>query len=92
MVLASTASKIDGYRIVAYRGVAHGQTWEELLRHAEAMGANAILNTCFDSAIDVDTLFHGAGVVVEALTLLPGTSVSTTTPEIQIASEPPSNP
>jgi uncharacterized protein YbjQ (UPF0145 family) len=92
MVLASTASNIDGYRIVAYKGLVHGQTWDELLRHAEAMGANATLNTCFDNAIDVDTLFHGAGVVIEPLTLQSGTTISTTEPEIQFASEPPTNP
>jgi hypothetical protein len=32
----------------------------------EALGANAILNTCYD-ALDVGTLFHGAAVVTEPI-------------------------
>src|SRR5271165_3877332 len=35
------------------------------LRHAEALGANAILNTRYDDALDVETLFHDAAVVIE---------------------------
>lgn len=65
MILTSTEPEIEGYRITAYKGVVQGQTWDEFLHHAEQIGANAILNTCFDNALDVDTLFHGAGMVVE---------------------------
>lgn len=43
-----------------------------LLKSAEALGANAILNTCFDDALDVDTLFHGTAVVIQPfLAILP---------------------
>jgi hypothetical protein len=64
VLLASTEERIEGYAIAAYKGILQGQTWNELLRQAEALGANAILNTCFDDALDVDTLFHSRGVVV----------------------------
>jgi uncharacterized protein YbjQ (UPF0145 family) len=71
-VIAVTAvSSINGYEIVAYKGTAQGETFDELLRNAEALGANAILNTCFDDALDVDTLFHGAAVVIEPIATLP---------------------
>jgi hypothetical protein len=53
--------------IVAYRGTAQGATFEELQKSAESLGANAILNTCFDDALGVDTLFHGAAVVIEPI-------------------------
>lgn len=65
MIAVTTASRIESYQIVAYKGTAQGETFEELLKRAEALGANAILNTCYDDAFDVDTLFHGAAVVVE---------------------------
>src|SRR5215831_7495984 len=45
------------------RGVAQGETYPALLRDAEALGANAVLNTCFDDALDVETLYHGPAVV-----------------------------
>lgn len=64
MILTSTDSRIEGYGITAYRGIVQGETWNELLRNAEEIGANAVLNTCFDDALDVDTLFHGTAVVV----------------------------
>lgn len=64
MILTSTESQIEGYWITAYRGIVQGETWKELLRNAEQIGANAVLNTCFDDALDVDTLFHGTAVVV----------------------------
>jgi hypothetical protein len=65
VILTSTGSQIEGFWITAYKGIVQGQTWDEFLRNAEAMGANAVLNTCFDDALDVDTLFHGAGVVLK---------------------------
>lgn len=67
MIAVTTTSAIEGYRITAYKGSAQGLTFDELLRHAEALGANAILNTCYDDALDVETLFHGAAVVIEPL-------------------------
>jgi uncharacterized protein YbjQ (UPF0145 family) len=67
MIAVTTVARIDGYRIVAYKGTAQGETFEELLTSAEYLGANAILNTCYDDALDVDTLFHGAAVVIEPI-------------------------
>jgi uncharacterized protein YbjQ (UPF0145 family) len=67
MIAVTTASRIGGYYIAAYKGIAQGETFEELLKSAEALGANAIFNTCFDDALDVDTLFHGAAVVIERI-------------------------
>ena len=67
MTLTSTQARIEGCRITAYKGIVQGETWNDLLRHAEKIGANAVLNTCFDDALDVDTLFHGAAVVIEPL-------------------------
>lgn len=64
MILTSTESEIEGYRITAYKGIVQGETWNELLRNAEKIGANAVLNTCFDGALGVDTMFHGTAVVV----------------------------
>jgi uncharacterized protein YbjQ (UPF0145 family) len=69
MIMATTAPRIEGHHIAAYKGTAQGETFEELLKSAEALGANAILNTCFDDALDVDTLFHGAVVVIEPIPL-----------------------
>jgi uncharacterized protein YbjQ (UPF0145 family) len=65
MIAVTTGCWIEGYQIVACKGTAQGATFDELLKDAEALGANAILNTCFDDALDVDTLFHGAAVVIE---------------------------
>ncbi|SPE33541.1 hypothetical protein SBA2_80056 [Acidobacteriia bacterium SbA2] len=31
------------------------------------MGANAIIGTCYDNALDVETLFHGAAVIIEPI-------------------------
>jgi len=67
VVLTSTEARIEGCRITAYKGTVRGETWNELLRRAQEIGANAVLNTCFDDALDVDTLFHGAAVVIEPL-------------------------
>jgi len=65
MVAVTTETRLDGYQIAAYKGTAEGATFADLLRHAEALGANAILNCCYDDALDVETLFHGAAVVIE---------------------------
>lgn len=65
MLVTSTESQIEGYWISAYRGIVQGQTWDELLRNAELIGVNAILNIRFDNALDVDTLFHGSAVVLK---------------------------
>jgi uncharacterized protein YbjQ (UPF0145 family)/predicted DNA-binding transcriptional regulator AlpA len=67
VIAVTTASRIRGYYIAAYKGIAQGETFEELSKSAEALGANAIFNTCFDDALDVDTLFHGAAVLIEAI-------------------------
>ena len=67
MIAVTTETRLEGYQIAAYKGTAQGATFDDLLRHAEALGANAILNTCYDDALDVETLFHGAAVVIEPL-------------------------
>jgi uncharacterized protein YbjQ (UPF0145 family) len=55
------------YDSIENQGTAEGETYGELLKSAEALGANAILNACYDDALDVDTLFHGAAVVIEPI-------------------------
>jgi len=70
MIAVTTETRLDGYQIAAYKGTAQGATFADLLRHAEALGANAILNACYDDALDVETLFHGAAVVIEQVPLL----------------------
>ncbi|HXJ95469.1 MAG TPA: hypothetical protein VMT20_21720 [Terriglobia bacterium] len=65
IAIATTQTHLDGYHITAYKGVAQGETYLALLRDAEALGANAVLNTCFDDALDVETLYHGAAVVIK---------------------------
>lgn len=67
MIVVTTGCWIEGYQIVAYKGTAQGATFDQLLKSAEALGANAILNICYDDALDVDTLFHGAAVVIERI-------------------------
>ena len=64
MILTSTQARIDGYEITAYKGTVQGGTWGELIRNTEKIGANAVLNVCYDNALDVDIQFHGVGVVV----------------------------
>jgi hypothetical protein len=63
--LATTQTHLDGYHITAYKGIAQGERYLALLCDAEALGANAVLNTCFDDALDVETLYHGAAVVIQ---------------------------
>jgi uncharacterized protein YbjQ (UPF0145 family) len=64
-MLTSTESQIRGYWISAYKGVAQGETWDDLLRRAEELGANTVLNTYFDNALDLETSFHGSAVVLK---------------------------
>ena len=65
MIAVTTETRLEGYQIAAYKGTAQGATFADLLRHADSLGANAILNTCYDDALDAETLFHGAAVVIE---------------------------
>jgi hypothetical protein len=62
---------IEGCQIVGYKGTAQGAVFDELLKSAEALAANAILNTCYDRALDVGTLFHGAAVIIEPIPVPP---------------------
>jgi uncharacterized protein YbjQ (UPF0145 family) len=65
MIFATTASSIEGYQIVAFKGTAQSATFEGLLSKTEDLGANAVLNVCYDNTLSADTLFHGSAVVVE---------------------------
>ena len=65
MILVTTASAFDGYRVIATKGTAQGATFEHMLLHAEALGANAIINANYDNALGPKPLFHGNAVVVE---------------------------
>lgn len=56
IAVATARTRIEGYCISAYRGTAQGETFAGLLRNAETLGANAVLNTCFDDALDIETL------------------------------------
>ena len=67
IVAVTIGSKFQGFRITGYKGTASGATFDELLQHAESMGANAIIGACYDNALDVETLFHGAAVVIEPI-------------------------
>ena len=67
MVAVTIDSNVHGFRITGYKGIACGATFDELLQHAESMGANAIIGTCYDNALDVETLFHGAAIVIEPI-------------------------
>ena len=65
MIAVTVDSSVQGFRITGYKGTACGATFDKLLQHAESMGANAVIGTCYDNALDVETLFHGAAVVIE---------------------------
>lgn len=65
MIFATTTSTVEGYQIVGYRGTVQGTTFEDLLNNTEALGANAVLNVCYDNALSTDTLFQGSAVVIE---------------------------
>jgi len=64
IAVATTRAHIEGYWIAAYKGTAKGDAFAAFLRNG-ALGANAVLNTCFDDALDVETPYHGAAVVIE---------------------------
>jgi len=65
VILVTTTSEIDGCRVIATKGTAQGATFDDMLRHAEALGANAIINANYDNALGPEPLFHGNAVVVE---------------------------
>lgn len=65
MILVTTRSQLDGYRITATKGSAQGARFEEMLRHAEQLGANAILNATYQRTIGADAMFVGDAVLVE---------------------------
>jgi uncharacterized protein YbjQ (UPF0145 family) len=65
MILVTTTSEIEGYRVVTTKGTAQGATFEEMLRHAESLGANAVVDADYDDALGKEALFHGTAVVVE---------------------------
>jgi uncharacterized protein YbjQ (UPF0145 family) len=65
MILVTTAHELDGYRVVATKGTAQGATFEDMLGHAEGLGANAILNADYDNELGREALFYGNAVVVE---------------------------
>jgi len=67
MTSVTTNSTIDGYRVTACKGRAQGATFEEMLHHAEGLGANAILNVRYDNALGGEALFHGNAAVIEPI-------------------------
>jgi hypothetical protein len=85
VVVTSTEARIECCRINTYKGTVQGETWSELLRHAEEIGANVVLNTCFDDSLAVDTVFHGAAVVIEPLPSRAPTVVAPTNVRNQIS-------
>jgi len=56
MVLVTPRSNLKGYQVAAYKGIAQGSTIQDLVREAKPLGANTILNTCYDNALDIETL------------------------------------
>jgi uncharacterized protein YbjQ (UPF0145 family) len=65
MILVSTASEIDGYRVLSVKGTTQGANFEDLLRHAETLGANAILKADYKSLAAGYAIYHGTAVLVE---------------------------
>jgi len=65
VILVTTTSEIEGYRVIATKGTAQGATFEDMLRHAETLGANAILEADYGNALGPEPLYHGNAVVVE---------------------------
>ncbi len=65
MILVTTTSAIEGHRVIATQGTAQGATFQDMLRHVETLGANAIINAAYDKALGTETLYHGNAVVVE---------------------------
>lgn len=71
MVLVTPRSNLEGYQVATYKGIAQGSTIQDLVREAKALGANVILNTCYDNALDIETLYHGTAVLVKPARPLP---------------------
>lgn len=65
MIAITTTSWIEGYQTVANKGIVQGAKFDDLLKNTEALGANAVVNTSYDNALDVDTFFHGPAVLIE---------------------------
>ena len=76
MMLVTTASELDGYHIHVTKGLAQGATFENMLHHAEQLGANAIVNAAFESALKAGFLFHGDAVVVQRIGSKPVTGLT----------------
>ena len=64
MMLVTTASELDGYRIHVTKGLAQGATFENMLHHAEQLGANAIVGADYSSSLPEEVRFRGTAVVV----------------------------
>ena len=69
LMLVTARSNLEGYQVATYKGIAQGPTLKELVREARALGANAILSTCYDNALDIETLYHGTAVILEPSSL-----------------------
>jgi uncharacterized protein YbjQ (UPF0145 family) len=67
VITITPKSEVEGFSIAGYKGIVKGATLLELRRNAEALGANAVVNTCFDDEVDLDTVYHGAAVVIEQI-------------------------
>lgn len=67
MILVTTASQIDGYRISAIKGIVQAATFEEMLHHAQQLGGNAIIKADCHNTDSAKAYFHGAAVLVEKL-------------------------
>ena len=67
MMLVTTASELDGYRIHVTKGLAQGATFENMLHHAEQLGANAIVGADYSNSLPEEVRFHGTAVVVERI-------------------------
>lgn len=64
MMLVTTASELDGYKIQVTKGLAQGATFENMLHHAEQLGANAILGADYSNSLPEEVHFHGTAVLV----------------------------
>ena len=87
MIAVTTGWEIEGYRISEYKGTAQGATFDELLRHAATLSANAILNARYDDALDIETLYHGSAVVVDPIQRILTTNIPTADLNHQISSD-----
>ncbi len=80
MILVTTTPQIDGYRIVATKGRVQGNTFEEMLHHADQLGANAIVKADYDKARSGESAFHGTAAVVEPIQTRSDTLTTTLSP------------